>query len=129
MHVPREMKVDVILRSHGSKATAGRAALDAKDRAEARFAEAKKRGLGDLAKAFGQSDRGRGFAFAGFRWGDRGYEDQLSIGLIFQFVIKAIVDLGLITSIRLNILIGNTRFFGNFRNRQQFHMFPPKYSN
>ena len=82
VHISGEMEVDVFGWANGSKAAAGRAAFDAENGAKARLAKAKHRFLSDFAESFGQGDRSRGLAFAGFRRGDGGNQDKFAVFLI-----------------------------------------------
>ena len=99
----------------------GGATFDTEDRTEGWFAKAKHGLLTNLPKAFSECDRCRGLAFPCLSWGDSSDKNQFSIRLIFQFVVELHVDLGLKFAIRLDVVSGDTRFFGDFVYLQKTH--------
>ena len=64
VEVAGEMEVDVLHRHDLGIAAAGRAALHAEGRAEARLAQAQHRLLADVVERVGEADRGGGLALA-----------------------------------------------------------------
>src|SRR5260370_23762761 len=78
--VAGEVKVDVLHRNDLRVPAARGAALHAKARAEARFAQTEYGLLADMVERVAEPDRGRRFAFAGRRRGDCGDENELAVG-------------------------------------------------
>ena len=77
-------------------AAAGRAALDAEDRAHRRLAHARAARLADVHRALGQADRRRRLAFARRRRRDGGDEDIFggrSVGEVFDCVETHLADI------------------------------------
>ena len=112
VEVAGEVEVDILHRDDLRIAAAGRAALDAEDRAEGRLTQSDKDVLAELAHTVGQADRRGGLAFACGGGVDGGDEDELTlrVGLFLQ---DAVVDLGLILAVLLQILLVDARGLGD----------------
>ena len=109
VEVAREVQVDVLHRHHLGVTAAGRAALDAEDRAERGLAQGDHDVLADLSHAVGQADRRRRLAFARGRGRDRRDEDQLAVGALAVAQQVHVVDLGLVAAVELQILFIDPR--------------------
>ena len=98
------MQVDVFHRHDLGVSAAGRAALDAEARPKRRLAQRHDGFLADAVQAVAETDRGRGFAFAGRRRADGRHKDQLAVLVALDLIDEVERDLG------LGPAIGNQRF-------------------
>ena len=113
MHVTGEVQVDLFHRNNLGIAAAGRAALEAENRAQGWFTQACHDILVDFGQSVGQADGCGGFAFAGFGRGDGRHEDQFAVRTIFSVFPDLQGDLGLVGAIRLQVLPVNACLVGN----------------
>ena len=103
VHVAREVEVQVLHRHDLRVAGAGRAALDAEDRAERGLADAQERLLADRAHALRERDRRRRLALAGLGRRDRRDADDLAVRLVLQPVEHRQADLRLVAPVGLDL--------------------------
>ena len=116
VEVAGEVQVD-ILHGHDLSITAARcAALDAKDRAKARFPQRHGHILADPGQAVRQADRRGGLALACRSRRDCSHEHQLA-GLPVRLVDQGRIDLGLITAVLLHIFFIHVGFLRDFHDR------------
>ena len=110
--VAGEVDVDFLLGDDAGSAAAGAAALDAENRAEGGFPEGDGDALAELPQALGEADGGGGFAFAGGRGGDAGYDHQLapSGGGVLPGVQG---DFGLVAAVGEDVVGGDAQLFGD----------------
>ena len=105
MEIAGEMQVDILHRDNLCIAAACRTALDAEYRSEGRFPQRNHDVLADSAHTVCKADRGRGLALTGSGRIDCRHEDELA--LLFGFRQLCKVDLGLISAVLLESLIGD----------------------
>jgi hypothetical protein len=117
VEVAGEVEVDVLHRHDLGVPAAGRAALHAKARAEARLAQADDGVLADPVEPVVEADRGRGLAFARRGRVDRGDEDQLAVGLVGLRLDPVHRDLGLEPAIGLERFVRNAEALGDLADR------------
>ena len=79
-----EMQVDVFHRHDLRVTAAGRAALHAEHRSQARLAQANHRFLADLVERVSEPHGGRRLALAGGRRTDRGHQNELAVRFVLQ---------------------------------------------
>ena len=108
VEIAGEMEVDVLHRHHLGIAAAGGAALHAEARPERRLARAADRLLADPVEAVAQAHRRRGLALAGGRRGDRGDQDQASVGPVGDLLDEIEADLGDVLAVRLDAHLSDT---------------------
>ena len=97
-------------------AAAGRAALHAEHRSQARLAKADHRLLADLVERVAESYRGRGFALAGGRGAQGRDQDQFAVRPVLQRVDVVETDLGFVVAIVLDTGGGDPQAGGDFGN-------------
>ncbi len=118
VEVAGEVQVDVFHRHDLRVAAAGRAALDAEARAEARLADADDGFLADVVQRIAQAHRGGGLALAGRGRGDGGDEDQLAVGAAGERGDIVERDLRLVVAVRDKVLGRNVQLVGrHFEDR------------
>ena len=103
VHVAGEVEVEILHRHDLRVAGAGRAALDAEDRAERGLADAQERLLADRAHALRERDRRRRLALAGLGRRDRRDADDLAVRLVLQPVEHREADLRLVAAVGLDL--------------------------
>ena len=108
VEVAGEVQVDVLHRHNLRVAAAGRAALHAEHRAEARLAQREDRVLADAAHAVGQAHARGGLALARRGRGDGGDQHQLAVGRVV-LIQKIVIHLRLVVAVKLQVLFGNAR--------------------
>ena len=99
VEIAGEVEVDVLHGHDLRHAAAGRTALHAEDRAEARLTQTDERFLADLVQCIAQTDRGGGLALAGRRGADGGHKNQLAVRTISQAVDVVECDLRLVLAV------------------------------
>ena len=107
--IAREVKVDILHRRDLGMAAAGRSALHAETRPEARLAQGGRHADAEAAERVGKADRGRRFAFARRRRADRGDEHQPAIGALGLGIEPLQVDFGFEGSILKKCAFGNAK--------------------
>ena len=117
--VAGEVQIDVFHRHDLREAAAGRAALHAEHRPQARLAQADDRLLADLIERIAESDRGRGLAFAGGRRAQRRHQNQLAVGFVLQAVDEVEADLGLVMAVGFNACCRDAEAGGDLGDRLQ----------
>ena len=120
VHVAGKVQVDVFHGEHLRITAAGSAALNTKNRSQRGFTQGDNSIFADFFHSLSQADRSSGFPLAGGSGVDCRYQNQFSIGTVFQTAEKVFVDLGLITAIRFQLFFVNSQFLCNFCNRNQF---------
>ena len=105
--VAGEVQVDVLHRHHLRIAAAGRPALDAEHRAQARLAQADHRLLADQVERVAQADGGGGLALARRRRADRGHQDELAVLALGQRVEVVERHLGFVVTVGLEHIVGD----------------------
>ena len=114
--VPGEMEVDVLHRHDLGVAAAGRAALDAEHRAQARLAQAEHRALAQRAHRIGQADAGGGLSLPGRGRADGGDKDQLAFG---AFALGQLVaELGFVAAVGDDLILRHAELGRHFGNGQ-----------
>ena len=111
VEVAGEVEVDVLHRHHLRIAAAGCAALDAKNGAEGRLAEAEHGLLAQRIHGVGQTHAGGRLALACGGGADGCDEDQLA--LLRGLMDEAVVDLGLVAAIGDHVLVGKAQTGGD----------------
>ncbi len=111
VEVAGEVQIDVLHRHDLRVTAAGRAALHAEGRTEARLAQAQHRLLADVVERVGQADRGGRLALARRRRRDRRHQDQLAVLLRLQRLDVVHRHLGLVVAIGLEVLRGDAELF------------------
>ena len=112
--VAGEVEVEVLHRDELRVAAAGRAALDAEDRAEGGLAEGEHRVDADGVHALGEADGGDRLALAERRRGDGGDVDDLAVGLVLQAIEERhVVDLGLVATVELQLILEDAGLLGD----------------
>ena len=101
VEIAREVEVDVLHGHHLRIAPAGRPALEAEARPQARLAQADHGLLADAPEAVAQAHGGRRLALARGRGGDGGDQDQLALGAALEGIDMLERHLGLVAAVAL----------------------------
>ena len=118
MEVPGEVEVDVLHGDHLGIAAAGGPALHAEHRPQGRLPQGGHGVFADFPQAVGKAHGGGGFPLSGGGWGDGGDQDQLAVGPVRPVPQQAVVDLGLIPAVLLQILGVDAAGGGNIADGQ-----------
>ena len=105
VEVTGKMQVDILHGNHLGIAAAGSAALDAEDRSERGLAKSENYVLVDLAQSVSKAYRSGGLTLTGGGRGDGGHQDQLAVRLIRMIFQKAVIDLGFVVAVLLDVLL------------------------
>ena len=107
MEVASEVEVDILHRNDLGVAAASGAPLHAEYRAEGGLPQGHQGVLAQAAHPVGQTHGGGGLALSGGGGVDGGDQDQLAIGGL-ALLEQAVVDLGLVLSVKLQVLLVHT---------------------
>ncbi len=112
--VAGEVEVEVLHRDELRVAAAGRAALDAEDRAEGGLAQGEHGVDADGVHRLGEADGRDRLALAERRRGDGRDVDDLAVGLVLEAVEQGhVVDLGLVATVELQLVLEDAGLLGD----------------
>jgi len=101
------------------KSPAGRPALDAETRPEARLAQADHRLLADPVEPVAEAHGGRRLAFSGRRGRDGRDQDELAVRPVLEAVDEVERHLGLMRPVAIEVLIRDADLAGDHLDRPQ----------
>ena len=116
-----KVQVDILHGHHLCVAAAGSAALYAHAGPQGRLTQAGNRILAHLLQCLCQTDGNGCFAFACGGRVHRCYQNQLCIGVIFDFVVIFAADFALVFAVAIYIFFGNPCFSATFRICSMLH--------
>ena len=119
MHVPGEVKVDVLHGQHLGVAAAGRAALYAEHRAQRGLPQGDDSLLPDLRHSLAQARGGGGLPLSGGSGVDGGHQHQFAVGAILQAGKGPLVDLPLVLPVKLQLVFLDAKLGGDIRDGPQ----------
>ena len=112
--VAREVEVQVLHRDQLRVAAAGRAALDAEDRAQRRLAQGQHGVDTEGVHRLREPDRGDRLALAQRRRRDRRDVDDLAVGCVLEPIEHGhVVDLRLVLAVELELVVQDARLLGD----------------
>ena len=117
VHVAGEVQVDVLHRHDLRIAAAGRAALDAEHRAERRLTQRDHGLFAELCHRLSEADGRGGLALARRGGVDGSDEHKLAVFPAVQLVPHVCGQLGLVFSVELQVVRGQTGVRGDVNNR------------
>ena len=116
VQIAGKVQVDILHGNHLCIAAAGSAALYAHAGPQGRLTQAGNRILAHLLQCLCQADGNGCFAFACGGRVHRCYQNQLCIGVIFDFVVIFAADFALVFAVAIYIFFGNPCFFSNLQD-------------
>ena len=116
VEVTGEVEIDVLHRHHLGISAAGGAALDAEHRSHGGLPQGHHGVLSDAAQRIRKAHGHRGLSLSGGSGIDGGHQDQLAVGAAALFE-QAVIHLGLIAAMALQILLLNPGQRGDLRDR------------
>src|SRR5690606_30776966 len=119
MEVTGEVEVDVLHRHNLCIAATSRTALHAEAGPQRGFAEADSRALANAVQAITQTHTRRRLPFTRRGRGDRGDQDQLAVGAIFERLDEVEGDLSLVGAVLKDRLLRNVELRAHLGDRPE----------
>ena len=117
VHIPGEMKVDILHGQHLGISSSCSASLDTKHRSQRGFPQRNDSLLANFSHGLSQTGCGGGFTLTSRGGIDGGHQHQLTVGFLGQTCKGTLINLRLIPAVKLQLLLLDAKLVGDIRDR------------